>query len=142
MNLSMTNKNNQTECKTVKMITINPEYSKLVNPLSALEYEIVKNFLNEKDLYLPKIINSKNVFLESHNRYSTCKEFKIETQFEVKNFENPLDEKELIIETNLKKRPLNEFQKYKLIYSFEKIDQEEETCKECFMKEDLKKKDL
>ena len=37
----------KTVYKTTKMITVNPEYSSLVNPLSDLEYESLKNSIKE-----------------------------------------------------------------------------------------------
>ena len=55
-------------------IKINPEYSKLVNPLSKLEYEVLKNSISNKGLHLPIIINQDNVILDGHNRLKICQE--------------------------------------------------------------------
>ena len=62
------------------------------------------------------------------------------------NFNDPIEEKKFVIDIYLKRRPLNDFQKYELIYSLEKIDQEER-CKKKFSerrfeKETFKDKDL
>ena len=45
------------------LITINPEYSSLVYPLSKSEYELLKNSIKEKGLHLPIIVNQDNVIL-------------------------------------------------------------------------------
>ena len=92
------------------LITINPEYSSLVYPLSKSEYESLKRSIKEKGLHLPIIVNQENVILDGHHRYKICKELNIEPRFEVKRFDDPLDEKEFVIEINLKRRHLNSFQ--------------------------------
>ena len=52
-------KTNETEYKTIKMITTNPKYSNL-SPLSNLEYETLKNSIKEK--VIVSIIRTKSVF--------------------------------------------------------------------------------
>ena len=74
-------------------IKINPEYSKLINPLSKVEYEILKNSISNKGLHLPIIVYQDNVILDGHNRYKICKELDIKPRFEVKRFDDPLDER-------------------------------------------------
>jgi len=113
------------EYQTIKMnITINPEYSELVNPLSDAEYYVLKNSISEKGLHLPIIINQDNVILDGHNRLKICKELGIEPKFEVKEFQDPLQEKEFVVEINLKRRHLNSFQIAELEYKMEEIYKE------------------
>ena len=59
MILSMS-KTNVTEYKTIKMIKTNPKYSNLLDPLSNLEYETLKNSIKEK--VIVSIIRTKSVF--------------------------------------------------------------------------------
>ena len=59
---------------TTKNIKVNSEYSKLVNPLSNLEYKLLKESINNKGLHLPIIVNQDNVILDGHNRYKICKD--------------------------------------------------------------------
>ena len=106
------------------LITINPEYSKLVNPLSKLEYKILKESINNKGLHLPIIVNQDNDILDGHNRLKICRELGIEPQFEVKEFKDSLQEKEFVIEVNLKRRHLNNFQIAELEYKMEEIYKE------------------
>ena len=115
---------NESEYKTVKTITINPQYSDLVYPLLKLEYETLKYSISESGLHLPIIINQDNVILDGHNRLKICQELGIEPKFEVKEFQDPLQEKEFVIEINLKRRHLNSFQIAELEYKMEEIYKE------------------
>ncbi len=105
-------------------IKINTEYSKLVNQLSNLEYKLLKESISKKGLHLPIIVNQDNVIIDGHNRYNICKELNIEPRFEAKRFDDPLDEKEFVIEINAQRRQLNDFQKAELAYELEKIEKE------------------
>ena len=64
------------------------------------------------------------LFLDGHHRYKICKELDIEPRFEVKRFDDPLNEKEFVIEINLKRRHLNSFQIAELEYKMEEIYKE------------------
>jgi 16S rRNA G966 N2-methylase RsmD len=105
-------------------ITINPEYSSLVYPLLKSEYELLKNSISNKGLHLPIIVNQDNVILDGHNRLKICQELGIEPKFEVKEFLDPLQEKEFVIEINFKRRHLNNFQIAELEYKMEEIYKE------------------
>ena len=89
-----------------------------------MEYQVLKQSISNKGLHLPIIVNQDNVILDGHHRYKICKELYIKPLFEVKRFDNPLDEKEFVIEINLKRRQLNDFQKAELAYELENIEKE------------------
>jgi tRNA G10 N-methylase Trm11 len=105
-------------------ITISPEYSSLVHPLSDFEYNTLKNSIMEDGLHYPIIINSKGEILDGHHRYQICKELGIITQLkhEVKYFKISLEEKQFVIDINLKRRQLSNFQKIELGIELEKIE--------------------
>lgn len=103
------------------MIKIDPQYSKLIYPLSNLEYETLKNSIKESGLHYPIVINSKGEILDGHHRYEICKELDIPFKYEIKNFDNPIEEKRFVIDINLKRRQLNDFQKAELAYKLEDI---------------------
>jgi 16S rRNA G966 N2-methylase RsmD len=105
-------------------IKIDPKYCKLVNPVSNAEYEILKNSIRCKGLHLPIIINQDNIILDGHNRLRICQELGIEPKFEVKEFSDQSQEKEFVIEINLKRRHLNSFQIAELEYKMEEIYRE------------------
>jgi ParB-like chromosome segregation protein Spo0J len=106
------------------IIKINPEYSKLVNPLSQTDYEALKNSIRSKGLHLPLIINQNNVILDGHNRLKICQELGTEPKLEVKEFSDQSQEREFVIEINLKRRHLNSFQIAELEYKIEEIYKE------------------
>jgi len=115
----------ETEYKTIKMITLNPEYSSLVYPLSDLEYETLKNSIKEDGLHCHIIINSKGEILDGHHRYKICKDLDIPIKYEIKYFDNLIEEKRFVIDINLKRRQLNDFQKAELAYKLEDVYKEQ-----------------
>jgi DNA modification methylase len=102
-------------------IKINPEYSKLVYPLSNAEYQVLKNSIREDGLHYPIIINPKGEILDGHHRYKICKEIGIPIKYKIKSFNNTIEEKKFVIDINLKRRQLNDFQKAELAYKLEDL---------------------
>ena len=120
--------NNQTAAaesiNSLLIITNNPDYSELVHPLSDLEYQSLKNSIKDDGLHNPIIVNSKGEILDGYHRYNICRELKIPVKYEIKCFNNSLEEKKFVIDTNLKRRQLSEFQKGELTYKLLKIESE------------------
>ncbi len=109
-------------------LIINPEYESIVPPISLPEYEELKNSIKDKGLHLPIFVNPNKVILDGHNRYRICQELGIEPKFEIKTFKDRFDEKDFVIEINIKRRQLNPFQLAQLAYKLE--DNEKERAKE------------
>jgi hypothetical protein len=59
--------------------------------------------------------------LDGHHRWKACKELGISIDCYEKKFPNNLDEKEFIIEVNLRRRHLNEFQRGEMGLKLESI---------------------
>ena len=100
------------------------EYQDFVPDIPKEEYEALKNSIKEKDLHLPIIINQNGILLDGHHRYRACTELGIEPRFEVKTFEDEFEEKEFVIEINLKRRQLPEWEKLELALKLEDIYKE------------------
>jgi hypothetical protein len=116
----------QESSSTNTIIKINLEYSKLVNSLSNSEYQSLKTSLKEDGLHYPIVINSKGEILDGHHRYKICKELNIiPIKYEIKYFNNTIEEKRFVIDINLKRRQLNDFQKAELAYKLEDIYKEQ-----------------
>ena len=115
----------QEPTKTNVEIKINPEYSKLLSPLWKLEYEELLNSIKEYGLYHSIIVNSKGEILDGYNRYKICTKLGIPIKYEIKHFVSPLEEKRFVIDSNLKRRHLIDFQKAELAYKLEGIYKEE-----------------
>jgi len=105
-------------------IKINPEYSNLVYHLSKSEYEQLKDSIRKYGLHLPIIINPKGEILDGNNRHKICQELQIPLKYEIKSFDSLIDEKGFVIDVNLKRRHLNDFQKAELAYKLEAFEKE------------------
>lgn len=105
-------------------ITINQEYADLVPSVSDSEYHSLKESIKNNGLWLPIITNGKGVILDGHNRYRVCYETGIKLRYAIREFENKLIEKKFVIECNLKRRHLNDFQKAELGIPLLVIEQE------------------
>ncbi len=105
-------------------LIINPEYDKLVPNLSKVDYDNLKKSIQENGLWIPILCNPEGVILDGHNRYDICQELGITTKHAVREFENKLLEKKFVIECNLHRRHLNDFQKSELGIPLQKINEE------------------
>jgi N6-adenosine-specific RNA methylase IME4/ParB-like chromosome segregation protein Spo0J len=105
-------------------ITISKEYEKLVPALHKDDYDSLKDSVKKHGQYIPIVINEENVILDGHHRYKICNELKIEPRYEIRRFENKLLEKKFVIESNLSRRHLNDFQKAELGRELEKVEAE------------------
>ncbi len=104
--------NNQTykELAVTMSLRINPIYDKLLPQMSNEEFEQLKASIKTEGQHYPIIVNEDLEVLDGHHRYRACTELGIEPDFEVRKFEDKLLEKKFVIEANLRRRHLNNFQ--------------------------------
>ena len=95
-------------------ITINPVYEQLVPKVSQEEYYTLVASIKKDGVWLPIVINEEGTVLDGHTRLRACKELGIEPPIIEKKFEDKLLEQKFVIESNLKRRQLNDFQKSEL----------------------------
>jgi len=105
-------------------LTINLVHQNLVPNLSENEYKSLKKSIKENGLWMPIVVNPKGEILDGHNRYEICKELGIPLTQVVKTFDNEWLEKKFVIESNLKRRQLNDYQKAELGIPLEGIERE------------------
>jgi len=74
------------------------------------EFEQLKESIRTEGQHYPIIVSENLEVLDGHHRFRACLELDIEPDFEVKHFENKLLEKKFVIEANLRRRHLNNFQ--------------------------------
>jgi ParB-like chromosome segregation protein Spo0J len=91
-------------------LRLNPEYEKLLPKMSEEEFTELKASIQTEGQHYPIIVNENLEVLDGHHRYRACTELGIEPDFEVKRFEDKLLEKKFVIEANLRRRHLNNFQ--------------------------------
>jgi ParB-like chromosome segregation protein Spo0J len=96
-------------------VKTNPEYASLVSELSVEEYKSLKQSIKkENGLYVPIIVNQNGIILDGHHRYKACQELGIEPKTLVREFKDKLDEQLFVIDCNLIRRQLNNFQRTEL----------------------------
>ena len=97
-------------------IHIIKEYQNLVPSQSEQEYQSLKASIRANGFWKsnPIVVNKEGIILDGHHRYRACQELGIECSYVVHSFENKLLEKLFIIDSNLKRRHLNNFQRVEL----------------------------
>ncbi len=106
------------------ILTINPVYQKLVPSVSEEEYKSLKQSIKDSGLWLPIIVTPQGIILDGHTRFKICQELEIIPKHAERNFENELLEKKFVIESNLKRRQLKDFQKAELGIPLLEIEKE------------------
>ncbi|MCW4046637.1 MAG: ParB N-terminal domain-containing protein [Candidatus Bathyarchaeota archaeon] len=91
-------------------LRVNPEYEKLLPKMSTEEFEELKTSIKREGQHYPIVANEDLEVLDGHHRFRACVELGIEPDFEVRKFEDKLLEKKFVIETNLRRRHLTNFQ--------------------------------
>jgi len=91
-------------------LRIKLEYEKLLPKMSEEEFVQLKASIQEEGQHYPIIANEDLEILDGHHRFRACTELGIEPDFEVRKFEDKLREKRFVIEANLRRRHLNNFQ--------------------------------
>ncbi len=91
-------------------LRINPEYEKLLPKMTDEEFAQLKRSIQEEGQHYPIIANEDLEVLDGHHRFRACTELEIEPDFEVRKFEDKLLEKRFVIEANLLRRHLTNFQ--------------------------------
>src|SRR5512143_1735879 len=91
-------------------LRINPEYEKLLPGMTEEEFAELKLSIREEGQHYPIIANEDLEVLDGHHRFRACIELGIEPDFEVRKFDDKLLEKKCVIEANIRRRHLNNFQ--------------------------------
>ncbi len=91
-------------------LRINPQYEKLLPRMTDEEFTQLKQSIQDEGQHYPIIANEDLEVLDGHNRFRACIELGIEPDFEVRKFDDKLIEKKFVIEANLRRRHLNNFQ--------------------------------
>lgn len=91
-------------------LRLNPEYEKLLPKMSEEEFTELKASIQTEGQHYPIIVNEDLEVLDGHHRFRACIELGIEPDFEVRKFDDKLIEKKFVIEANLRRRHLNNFQ--------------------------------
>jgi ParB-like chromosome segregation protein Spo0J len=102
-------------------IRINPEYASLVPELSPEESESLNQSIKANGLYFPIIVNQDGTILDGHHRYKACQKLGIKPKTIVREFSDKLEEQFFVIDSNLTRRQLNNFQRTELTLKLKPI---------------------
>ena len=91
-------------------LRVNPVYDKMLPRMSDEEFAELKVSIQQEGQHYPIVVNENLEVLDGHHRFRACVELGIEPDFEVRHFEDKLLEKKFVIESNLRRRHLNNFQ--------------------------------
>lgn len=115
-------KNTSTTNVYVNELKVNPEYARLVHPLTDLEYGPLRSSIKKNNgNIVPIVVNQKGIIIDGHHRHRICIDLNIKPNFEVRQYDDELSEKEDVIILNNNRRHLNDYQKSELAYELEKI---------------------
>jgi ParB-like chromosome segregation protein Spo0J len=103
-------------------LRLNPQYEKMLPTMAQEEFEQLKESIRTEGQHYPIIVSDNLEVLDGHHRFRACLELGIEPDFEVKHFENKLLEKKFVIEANLRRRHLNNFQLVELVVPLLEIE--------------------
>jgi ParB-like chromosome segregation protein Spo0J len=92
--------------------------------MSEEEFNQLKASIQEEGQHYPIIANGDLEVLDGHHRYRACIELGLEPDFEVRHFEDKLVEKRFVIEANLRRRHLTNFQLVELAVPLLEIEKE------------------
>lgn len=100
-------------------VKINPEYSKMLRPLTELKYSSIKEDIKLNGQWDPIKINQEGEILDGHHRFRICQELNIEPKTEVMSFSSKSAEKIFVKNSNRLRRQLNDFEEAEIAYSIE-----------------------
>jgi ParB-like chromosome segregation protein Spo0J len=103
---------------------INPEFAKLLPQMSGEEYDALKNSIRDEGQHYAIIVNEDMEILDGHHRFRACVDLGLEPDFEVRKFDDKLLEKKFVIEANLRRRHLTNFQLVELGVPLLEIEKE------------------
>lgn len=95
------------------IVRIKEDYARLMPPVTASEYERLKRSIKEEGrLLLPVVVNQDSVVLDGHHRVQACQELDIPVSiYKIDFTERPPGEMMYVVNVNLYRRSLNDFQR-------------------------------
>jgi len=104
-----------------KPLTVKDEYASLVPQISEEEYQTIIQSIKDNGQWVPIITNPQLIILDGHTRFRACKELGLQPRIMIRKFEDPLLEKQFIIQINRDRRHLTPFQRIELECKYDAI---------------------
>jgi len=102
-------------------LKIDEEYRKIVPKLSGEDFRALRIGLEDVGQIYPVIVNKDGIILDGMHRFEILEELGKETKYEVRNFLTKQAEVKFVIEVNLQRRHLNDFQKARMGMVLKKV---------------------
>jgi len=112
----------------MKKIKVSEEYKKLVPRHIPYDYLRLENSIKKYGVRDSIIVNPQGIILDGYTRYEIALKYNKKINTIERSFSNKFEEKKFVIEANLERRHLNQYQRGKLGLNLLKI--EEEAAKE------------
>ena len=106
--------------KKLYELGIDEEFRDLISPLDENERRILEDSIVTNGCEMPLVVWN-GIIVDGHNRYEICEKNKIPFAVEEKDFEGRDDAKLWIIENQLGRRNLNDYQKIEISIRYEEI---------------------
>jgi len=84
----------------------------------------LKESIKNNGQWIANTVNQERVILDGRHRFQVCQELKLEPKIQIKSPLSEIDQKISVIDSNLKRRQFNDFQKAELDYCLERIYRE------------------
>jgi ParB-like chromosome segregation protein Spo0J len=124
MNVDKNQGHDNSEIIAPKPLTVKDEYASLVPEISEQEYQTIRQSIKDTGQWVPIITNPQLIILDGHSRFRACKELGLEPRITIREFEDPLLEKQFIIQINRNRRQLTPFQRIELECKYDAIQSE------------------
>lgn len=98
-------------------IQVKATYKNLVPRLAPEERKALKESIQIHGQREPIVINEKGIILDGHTRFEICQDLGLTPKVRIEKFVTETLERGYVIEANLKRRQLNDFQKVELAQS-------------------------
>lgn len=108
-----------------EQFTINEKYQNAVPRPNEYEYNALKMKIIENGQQEPIIVNKNMVILDGHTRYDIMSQRGMEIEYRTKDFDDEEQEFEYVVESNIMRRQLNNFQKLETLYGLYRDKKEE-----------------
>jgi hypothetical protein len=115
---------NISEIIAPKSLTVKEEYASLVPQISEQEYQKIRQSIKDNGQWVPIITNPQLIILDGHTRFRACKELGVVPRTMIRESEDPLLEKQFIIQINRNRRHLTTFQRIELECKYDAIQSE------------------
>lgn len=99
-------------------LKINDHFLDLVPRSSKHEMQILTESIMKNGLREPIVISKNHFILDGHTRFEICQNLGIKPKYRIMRFDSYEEEEEYVVESNMERRHVNNFQKIEIYYKY------------------------